>query len=87
MWQMAFWNGLGAELVSTGQQLLPLPAVFSDVHDLVFEDEEIWLIFARESHHVPVVIFNPAAHYFTVGQLDDDRLLLFTQRLQVARFL
>ena len=54
-----------------------LGAVLCDVHDFVFKDEEIWFVFAGQPDHVPVVIFNPAADDFAVGQLDADGLLLF----------
>src|SRR6266436_803382 len=69
-----------------GIALLALP-VFRDVHDLVFENKQIGLVFAGQPDHVLVVVFDPAPDYFTVRQLDAYRLLFFTERLQVYRFL
>src|ERR1700730_16413045 len=67
--------------------LLALSAVFRDVHDLVFEDKQIGLVFAGHSDHILVVVFDPAADDFAVRQLDAYGLLFFSERLQVCRLL
>ena len=61
-------------------------AVFRDINNFMFEDEQIRPIFPRHSHHVLVVVLNPAADHFAIGQLQAHDLLLFPQRLQIGRF-
>src|SRR6202521_4615853 len=63
-----------------------LPAL-RDVHDLMFKNEEIRLVLARQPDHVPIVVFDPAVDDFAVRQLDADWLLLFAQRLQIRGLL
>jgi len=62
-------------------------AVFRDVHDFVFKDKQIGLVFASQTDHVFVVIFDPASDHFSIRQLDAHRLLFFSERLQVGRLL
>src|SRR6266700_2338560 len=64
--------------------VLSLRRVFSDVHNFVFEDKKIGLPLTRQPDHILVVVLNPAAHHFSISQLDADRLLLFSQGLQVS---
>src|SRR5580704_10026639 len=45
-------------------------------------DKQIGGAFARQPHHVLVVVLDPAAHDLAVHQLDRNRLLLFSQRLE-----
>ena len=78
---------LSENLQSPQVGLLALSAVFRDVHDFVFEDKQIGLVFAGQADHVFVVVFDPAANHFAVRQLDADRLLFFSERLQVCGFL
>src|SRR6202162_1514794 len=65
--------------------LLAFSAVFRDVHDLVFEDKQVGLIFAGQPDHILVVVFDPAPDDFAVRQLDAYGLLFFSERLQVGR--
>src|SRR6202051_1424434 len=62
--------------------LLSLPAAFCDVHDLMLKNEKIGSAFAREPHHVLIVILDPSAHGLTIQQLHADRLLLLAQSLK-----
>src|SRR5712672_84435 len=81
--------GLGTVLTLCGSQiseqaatLLPLPAIFRDVHNLVFKNEKIGSAFARQPHHMFVVIFDPAADGLTIHQLYANRFLLLPQSLE-----
>ena len=65
--------------------LLSSSAVLGDVHDLVLEDEEIRRAFARQAHHISVVVLDPAAHNLTIHELNRHRLLLFSQRFEKGR--
>src|SRR5579863_482998 len=67
-------------------KLLAFTAILRDVHDFMFEDEEIGLVFAGQPHHVLVVIFDPAADHLAIRQLDADRFLLLAQRLEIGCF-
>src|SRR5271166_1562959 len=71
-------------VLGTGNWLLFLP-VLRDVYNLVLEDKQIRSIFARHAHHVLVVVLDPAADHFSVGQLQAHDFLLFPQRLQISR--
>ena len=51
----------------------------------MFEDKKIGLPLARQPDHIFVVVLDPTAHDFPISQLDADRLLLFSQGLQVSR--
>src|ERR1700691_2563439 len=66
--------------------LLLAAAVFGNVHDLVLVNEQVGHSFARQPHHVLVIIFNPSAHGLTIHQLDADRLLLLPQGFEEASF-
>src|SRR2546423_5684264 len=63
-----------------------LLSVFRDIHDFVFEDKEVGTILAGEADHVFVVVFDPSAHDFAVGQFQAYGLLLFAECLQIAGF-
>src|SRR5258706_11024698 len=67
--------------------LLAFSAVFRDVHDLVFEDKQVGLVFAGQPDHILVVVSDPAADDFAIRQLDAHGLLFFSERLQVRRLL
>src|ERR1700740_554024 len=67
--------------------LLALRRFFADVHDVVLEDEQIRGAFSRQTHHILVVVLDPASHYFAVRKLDAYGLLLFAQLFQVSGFL
>src|SRR5579863_6124792 len=69
-----------------GHALLALAAIFSDVHDFVFEDEEIGFLFASKADHVLVVVLDPAVYDFSIGQLYADWFLLFGEGFQVCGF-
>ncbi len=43
-------------------------SVFRDVHDFVLEDEEVGTVLAGETDHVLVLVLDPSAHDFAVGQ-------------------
>src|ERR1700740_760987 len=66
---------------------LALRRFFADVHDVVLEDEQIRGAFSRQTHHILVVVLDPASHYFAVRKLDAYGLLLFAQLFQVSGFL
>jgi len=61
--------------------LLSLRSILGNVHNLVLENKKIGLAVTSESHHILVVVLDPATHYFTIRQLDIDRRLFFTQGL------
>jgi len=73
--------------VAETARLFLFPAVLSDVHDLVLKDKKIRPAIARQPHHVPVVVFDPAAEGLAIHELDGNWLLLFPQRLEEGRFL
>src|SRR5258705_8933057 len=64
-----------------------LLSVFRDVHDLVLEDKQVGAILAGKTDHVLVVVLNPSAHHFAVGQFQAHGFLLFPERLEVGGFL
>src|SRR5208337_3411352 len=68
-------------------QLLLRAAILGNVHDLVFEDEQVGRTFARQAHHVLVVILNPSVHRLPVHQLDAYRPLLLPQAFEKSGFL
>jgi hypothetical protein len=53
----------------------------------MFEDEEVGAVLAGKSDHILVVVLDPSADYFAVGQFEAHRFLLFAERLQVRGFL
>src|SRR5229473_7714697 len=65
-------------------RLFPSSAIFGDIHDLVLKNKKIGSAFARQPHHVLVVIFYPAADSLTIHQLHANRLLLLAQSLKEA---
>lgn len=67
MWESAF-----------GRDLFFL-VVFGDVDDLVLEDEKIGSIVACNPNHILVVVLNPAAHHFPIGEFEADDLLFFAE--------
>src|SRR6516162_2414296 len=67
--------------------LLLSPRVFGDIHDVMLEDEQIGRALARKANHVPIVVFDPAAHNFPIRQLDADSLLFLAQLFEVSSFL
>src|ERR1700733_13657963 len=71
--------------LATEKRLFLLP-VLGNINNLVLEDEKIRPIVARNPHHVFVVILDPSAHNFAVGEFKADDLLLFAQRLQIISF-
>src|SRR6266852_1860435 len=66
--------------------LLVPSAIFGDVHDLMFEDEQVGRTLAGQTHHVLVVVLDPAANDLSIHQLDVHRLLLLAQSLEEGRF-
>jgi hypothetical protein len=70
----------------SAKSVLLLPAIFRDVNNLMLEDKKIWTILTCHSYHVLVVILNPTADDFAIGQLQAHYFLLFSQRLQIGRF-
>src|ERR1700741_4449198 len=69
------------------QDLLPFYGLFGDVHDVVLEDEQIRRTLPRQAHHIPIVVLDPATHYFPVCKFDAYGLLFFAQLFQVSGFL
>ena len=67
-------------------RLLLFLSIFRDIDNLVLEDEKIRTVVARNAHHILVVVLNPAADDFPVGQLQTHDLLFFSQRFQIGRF-
>jgi hypothetical protein len=65
----------------------PFSAIFCDVHNLVLEDEQIGDALARQPHHIFVIVLDPPVHDLAVHELDRDRLLLFSQRLEESSLL
>src|ERR1700733_3839541 len=61
-------------------------AVLSNVHNLVLKDEEVGSAFAGQSHHILVVILDPATHRLAIHQLDADQFLLLAQSFEKASF-
>src|SRR5258705_4248737 len=61
-----------------------LLSVFRDVHDLVLEDKQVGAILAGETDHVLVVVFDPSAHHFAVGQFKAYGFLLFPESLEIS---
>src|ERR1700730_13112690 len=80
-------NEVLVALRRSGAGLLLPPGIFCDVHDLVFKDEQIGRTLAGQTHHILVVILDPAADGLSVHQFDVHRLLLLAQRLEKGRFL
>ena len=72
-------ENLQAWLEDPAGSLFALSGIFCDVHNVVLENEQIGGAFTRQPDHIPVVVFDPAAHHLPVGQLDADRLLLLAQ--------
>lgn len=66
--------------------LFSLSAIFRNVHNLVLKNKKIGSAFARQPHHVLVVILDPPAHGLTVHQLHADRLLFLAQSLEEISF-
>src|SRR6266849_4097158 len=64
--------------------LLPPSSVLRDIHDLVFEYEQVGPVFPRQPHHVLVVVFDPSSDHFPVRQLDTHQLLLLAQGFQIG---
>src|SRR5712691_8504497 len=67
-------------------RLFPSSAIFGDIHDLVLKNKKIGSAFARQPHHVLVVILDPAADSLTIHKLHANRLLLLAQSLKEAGF-
>src|SRR5438128_6836728 len=59
--------------------LLPPSPVLRDIHDLVFEYEQVGPVLPSQPHHVLVVVFDPSSDHFPVRQLDTHQLLLLAQ--------
>ena len=68
------------------ERLLPLSALFRDVHDLVLEDEQIGRALTRQSHHVLIVVLDPSLDDLAVHQFDRDWILPFAKSLQKTCF-
>src|ERR1700730_2653473 len=66
--------------------LFLLSTIFGDVHDFVLEDEQVWRAFARQPHHVLIVILDPSTHQLAIHQLDVDQFLFLTQSFEEAGF-
>src|SRR6266568_938603 len=64
--------------------LLPPSPVLRDIHDLMFEYEQVGPVFPRQPHHVLVVVFDPSSDHFPVRQLDTHQLLLLAQGFQIG---
>src|SRR6266436_7972045 len=76
----------GFALPASSNRLLLLP-VFGDVHNFVLEDEEVGAVLTGEPDYILVVILDPPANHFAIGQFQAYRFLLFTERLQVRGLL
>jgi hypothetical protein len=55
--------------------------VFGDVDDFMLEDEKVRTIVAGDADHILVVVLDPAADDFSVGEFEIDDLLLLAERL------
>ena len=62
-------------------------AVFSYVHNLVLENEQVGYTFARQPYHVLIVIFNPPADGLPIHQFDAHLLLLLSESFEEASLL
>lgn len=68
------------------ERLLFLCTVFRDVHNLVLKNEKIGSAVASQTHHVLVIILDPASDHLPIHQLDANLLLLLANRLQESGF-
>src|SRR4051794_27568254 len=62
-------------------------ALFLDVLDIVFENEEIGLAVARQADEGLVIVFDDAGDLFAVLQLHPNPGVMFDQLLEILRFL
>jgi len=76
----------GCRFLRPDGPLFLLSSIFGDVHDLVLEDEQVWRAFARQPHHVLIVILDPSADHLAIHQFDVDQFLFLTQSLEEAGF-
>jgi len=87
----AIERAVGTALTKRGlketARLFLFSAVLSDVHDLVLKDKKVRPTIARQPHHVPVVVFDPATKGLAVHELDGNWLLLFPKRFEEGCFL
>jgi hypothetical protein len=67
--------------------LLLFPAVLGDVHNFVFEDEQIGRALAGQPHHVLVVVLDPAPDHLPIHQFDRDGHLFLPDCFEKCRFL
>jgi len=61
-------------------------ALFRQVCDLVFEDEEVRLPVAGEPEHVAVVVFDPATKGLAGNQLQSNWALLLRELFEIGGF-
>lgn len=58
-------------------------ARFRDRVDLMLVDKQVWMAFARQSHHRIVEVLDPATHSLAIVQLDRDRHSALAERVQI----